>query len=54
MRGRSMLTPERSVGDLLHLPLKAGRTAAIVAEELDVSDRMVEDSRPAHGFDPSA
>lgn len=30
---------------------RARRTAAIVAEELGMSDRLVEDSRLAHGFD---
>ena len=42
------------VGVIVTSPLaRARRTAEIVAEELDLSDSVVEDARLAHGFDLS-
>ena len=50
--GRAMKSMGLAPEVIVTSPLaRARRTAAIVAEELGMSDRLVEDSRLAHGFD---
>ena len=50
--GRAMKAMGLAPDVIVTSPLeRARRTAAIVAEELGMSDRLVEDARLAHGFD---
>jgi phosphohistidine phosphatase len=50
--GRAMKAMGLAPDVIVTSPLaRARRTAVLVAEELGISDRLVEDSRLAHGFD---